>query len=139
MEHINTNIEIKNIPIDKNSIITEGIYFNYGIDEFHLKYNPDNTNLFDIKILNFLDTEGLTIDIIIGYLEILGDLIDTKKHIEISYKNRINVHLFIDTYCKFYSAGFDGIRPGNENEYRPRNDMYGKLKRMIIERKANST
>jgi hypothetical protein len=96
-----------------SSILTEGIYYTNIdgkiTDLYHLKYNPDNPDLFDIDVL-VDQTSGNQYD-----KDFLINILNQDNYYHpfqrkiISYKDRNNVDLLIDTLHRFYSNISFGI------------------------------
>jgi hypothetical protein len=123
---------------DSSSVLTSGIYYSdisgKITDLYKISYNPDNPHLFDIEcltdqsVLNPFDKDRFFQKIIhekyyFPYNETV-----------ISYKNRKNVDLLIDTIHQFYSNITGGIRQTNPI---PSNNsrMFTKLRSLLHTRK----
>ena len=80
------------------------------VDLFHLTYNPDSTDLFDMTALVDERLDIFNKDKLISYFNSF-DMRDPINNITVSYKNKKNVDSLLDVFSKFYSNTYRGIRP----------------------------
>jgi len=80
------------------------------VDLYHINYNPDSTDLFDINVLVNERLDIFNRDKLIHYLQSF-DMRDPINKKIVSYKDRKNVDALINTYSKFYSNVYRGIKP----------------------------
>ena len=106
-----------------DSILMEGIYYTNIdgkiTDLYHLKYNPDNPDLFDIDVLTEKTSDNqYDKDFLIKILN-QDDFFHPFKRKVISLKDRKNVDLIIETLHRFYSNISCGIRKTNPDPSNP--------------------
>ena len=93
--------------------MTSGILYtnidHTSVDLYHLKYNPDNTDLYDVDVLVDDRLDIFNKDKLVSYLSSF-DMRDPVNKRNISYKNRKNVDKLLDVFSKFYSNSYRGIR-----------------------------
>ena len=116
-----------------DSILMEGIYYtNFKgkiTDLYHIKYNPDNPDLFDIDALmdNGINTQYNK--------EYLINMLKQNKYFNpftrqaICYKERKNIDILIDTIHRFYSNITCGVRQINPTPSNTSSSTLGSTKR----------
>jgi hypothetical protein len=91
-------------------MITEGIfYFNIDdsqVDVYNIKYNPDNSSLFDIECI--IDDTSFPKELMLTFIENLS-LYNPIEKLAVSYEKKENLDWLLQTFHDYYNTISRGI------------------------------